>query len=77
MLPPPSFGGFPSIGGGGAPDGTTYEAVTQSDGTVLLHLKLPDGTLGPAVKIVSVPSPKGGGMAFPGVPSGLPGMTPR
>lgn len=32
-----------------------YEAVTQADGSVLLHMKNPDGSLGPAVKIISPP----------------------
>lgn len=29
-----------------------YAAITQDDGSVLLHLKNPDGTMGPAVKII-------------------------
>ena len=47
------LGGMP---GGGAPDpaAAQYVAKTQSDGTVLLHIKLPNGELGPAVKIISV-----------------------
>jgi len=29
-----------------------YQAVTQLDGSILLHIKLPDGTLGPIVKVL-------------------------
>lgn len=29
-----------------------YEAVTQFDGSILLHLKLPGGELGPVVKVL-------------------------
>ena len=32
-----------------------YQAVTQEDGTVLLHVLKPDGQLGPIVKIVPTP----------------------
>jgi len=76
MFGPPPPGG-PGLGpgpvmGGGAPGGMPfggvddpssrqYVAKTQSDGTVLLHVKLPNGELGPAVKIISV-----GGRARPG-----------
>jgi hypothetical protein len=69
-LPPPAFGGFQPPG----QESSTYEAVTQSDGTVLLHLKNPDGTLGPAVRIVSVPRPKTGvgGLPVPGAAQGGP-----
>jgi len=35
-----------------------YQAVTQEDGTVLLHVVKPEGGLGPVVKIV--PAPKAG-----------------
>ena len=34
------------------PAGRQYMAVTQEDGSVLLHLKNPDGSKGPAVKII-------------------------
>ena len=37
-----------------------YEAVTQQDGTVLLHIKNPDGSLGPAVKIINAVKPQKG-----------------
>jgi len=29
-----------------------YGVVTQEDGSILLHLKNPDGTLGPVVKVI-------------------------
>lgn len=35
-----------------------YAAVTQQDGSILLHLKFPDGTLGPAVKIIEPIKPR-------------------
>lgn len=34
------------------PASVLYAAVTQQDGSVLLHRKNPDGSLGPAVKII-------------------------
>lgn len=34
------------------PGDAKYEAVTQEDGSVLLHVKNPDGSIGPAVKII-------------------------
>lgn len=55
--PPPSMGGgmgpmgFPNVGMTD-PAGRQYEAVTQDDGSVLLHMKNPDGSKGPAVKII-------------------------
>lgn len=45
--PPPGFADDLSM--------AKYEAVTQSDGSVLLHMKNPDGSLGPAIKIISPP----------------------
>lgn len=55
--PMPAFGGMgmPGVGMMDAA-GKQYEAVTQEDGTVLLHMKNPDGSRGPAVKIVQVGS---------------------
>jgi hypothetical protein len=50
--PPP---GMPSAGGLTDPAGRQYKAVTQADGSILLHLQNPDGTLGPAVKIIPAP----------------------
>jgi hypothetical protein len=47
----------PELGGGGPAD-QQYVAVTQEDGSVLLHMKRPDGSLGPVVKIVNAPKPK-------------------
>jgi hypothetical protein len=38
----------------GDPSAQQYAAKTQQDGTVLLHLLMPDGSLGPAVKIISL-----------------------
>jgi hypothetical protein len=43
--------GFPSVGMTD-PAGRQYDAVTQDDGSVLLHMKNPDGSRGPAVKII-------------------------
>lgn len=40
---------------GVTPPPPQYETVTQSDGSILLHIKNPDGSLGPAVKIVRAP----------------------
>jgi hypothetical protein len=51
--------GFPQGGGSPDPASMQWAAVTQSDGSVLLHMKLPDGSLGPVVKVISAPSPKG------------------
>ncbi len=72
----PSFGGAPQMPGMGAmgpqgfampgqqqtPASMQWAAVTQSDGSVLLHMKLPDGSLGPVVKVISPPKPKGAGV---------------
>jgi hypothetical protein len=44
------------------PAGRQYEAITQEDGSVLLHMKNPDGTRGPAVKIVPPIKPRNPGM---------------
>ncbi len=41
----------------GAPANPQYATETQADGTVLLRVKMPDGSMGPVVKIVSVPKP--------------------
>jgi hypothetical protein len=43
---------------GGTPADQQYVAVTQEDGSILLHLKKPDGSVGPAVKIVNAVKPK-------------------
>lgn len=51
----PLAGLLPPGGGSPMPD---YQAVTQTDGTVVLHIKLPNGELGPAVKIITPPRPK-------------------
>lgn len=32
-----------------------YQAITQEDGTILLHLLKSDGSIGPAVQILPVP----------------------
>jgi hypothetical protein len=37
-----------------------YDAETQSDGTILLRIKNPDGTLGPVVQHLPAPKPKTG-----------------
>jgi len=68
--PPPQLSaampaaGAPPLGGMAAPPmplspaEMQYQAVTQEDGTVLLHVVKPEGGLGPVVKIV--PAPKAG-----------------
>ena len=68
---PPMGGGGPGLGmapGGPMgmppvgmmdPAGRQYEAVTQDDGSVLLHVKNPDGSRGPAVKIIPPIKPRG------------------
>jgi len=71
--PAPMPAGPPPMGGGGGmfgmpaagmidPAGRQYEAITQEDGSVLLHMKNPDGTRGPAVKIVPPIKPRNPGM---------------
>lgn len=71
--PPPAPGAPPPMGMGGGmfgmpaagmvdPAGRQYEAVTQEDGSVLLHMKNPDGTRGPAVKIIQPIKPRKPGM---------------
>jgi hypothetical protein len=53
-----------AAGAGGtppAPPHPDYQAVTQEDGSILLHLKLPNGGLGPVVKVL--PPIKTAGMA--------------
>lgn len=67
LLSPPVGAGMPpgmpaGMAPGGMPDPASvqYVAKTQSDGTVLLHVKMSNGDLGPAVKIISV-----GGKAKP------------
>lgn len=41
------------------PASQQWQAVTQSDGSVLLHMKLPDGSLGPVVQVIAPPKSKG------------------
>lgn len=53
----------PAIGGGlpgmpGTPNPDQYATTTQQDGSILLHLKLPDGSLGPVVKIIEPIKPR-------------------
>lgn len=40
------------------PSALEYDTLTQQDGSVVLFLKNPDGSRGPAVKIISVKAPK-------------------
>lgn len=58
-LPPGAVPGpFPFMPPGAMAPGPAdmkYETVTQSDGTVLLHVKNPDGSLGPVVQLLKVP----------------------
>lgn len=42
------------------PSSQQYESETQQDGTVLLRMKNPDGSLGPVVQIVKVKLPGAG-----------------
>ena len=42
----------------GSPADQQYVAVTQEDGSIVLHLRKSDGALGPAVKIVNAIKPK-------------------
>lgn len=62
-MPPGAAGGPFGMGGVGMvdPAGRQYEAVTQEDGSVLLHLKNPDGSKGPAVKIIPPIKPRNPG----------------
>lgn len=46
------------FGAAGDPTSAQYVAVTQADGSILLHIKNADGSLGPAVKIVNPIKPK-------------------
>jgi hypothetical protein len=51
-----------AAGAGGtppAPPHPEYQTVTQEDGSILLHVKLPNGGLGPVVKVL--PPIKSGG----------------
>ena len=70
--PPPAFPmggmggpaspmGFPGVEMAD-PAGRQYEAVTQEDGSILLHMKNPDGSKGPAVKIINPIKPRQPGM---------------
>lgn len=72
--PPGAMGGFPVpnpmgppmdpvAGMGGPMPMQEFEAETQSDGTVLLRVKKPDGSPGPVVKIITL-----GGKAKPAGP---------
>lgn len=45
MQPPPPEPGHPDA---------DYETLTQQDGTIVIFLKNPDGTRGPAVKIIKM-----------------------
>lgn len=64
QLPPPgAIPGNPSLlppmSLAPGPADQKYEAVTQVDGSILLHLKNPDGSLGPAIQIVKPPKTPG------------------
>lgn len=65
ILPP--MGGMPPgmpMPGAMTPADMQYETQTQADGTVLLFVKNPDGSRGPAVRIVPAPKqPKQPGVA--------------
>ena len=60
-MPPAPQGGVPMpgqpAGGPGMSDaaGRQYMTETQQDGSILLYLKNPDGSKGPAVKIITPP----------------------
>jgi hypothetical protein len=57
--PVPSLPGLmpPGLAGNASPE---YQAVTQQDGSILLHIKNADGSLGPAVKIINPIKPREG-----------------
>jgi hypothetical protein len=62
-LPPGAVPGTPSPFmppgfGAPGPQDAKYEAITQQDGSIVLHLKNPDGSLGPAVKIINPIKPR-------------------
>lgn len=64
LLPPGAIAGpgpVPGLMPPGAPKPPEYVAVTQEDGSVLLHLKNPDGSLGPAKKIITMGGKAGAG----------------
>jgi hypothetical protein len=44
--------GAPSPGPEDAPQLPEYDTVTQEDGSILLHIKNPDGSLGPVVRVL-------------------------
>ena len=52
---PTGPGGFPSplLNPGSDPASQQYEVVNQEDGSMLLHVKNADGSLGPVVKIIN------------------------
>lgn len=66
-LPPPAMNGPQNPAGPGAlpPSPPQYQAITQSDGSVVLHLIAPGGVLGPAVKIIPPPKTPGAGGGGP------------
>lgn len=55
--PPIGAGLMPPAPSPDDPSSMKYAAVTQQDGTVLLHIQNPDGSLGPAVKIINAVKP--------------------
>lgn len=67
MPPPGAIPGLPTPfmaanQGPQDPGDVQYKAITQSDGSVLLHMLNPDGSVGPAVKIISGVGPKQAGL---------------
>lgn len=52
---------YPTLPGEVDPASLQYMNETQTDGTVLLRVKNPDGTPGPVVQIVKPPAPKKAG----------------
>lgn len=43
------------------PSSIQYDTLTQQDGTVVVFMKNPDGSRGPAVKIINIKTPKAAG----------------
>ena len=59
--PPQSPVGLQPPGSGPAGESGKWGVVEQQDGTILLHAKNPDGSLGPVVQIIAPKQPKGAG----------------
>lgn len=56
--PPGGIQGMGLLPPGTEDSQSQYAAVTQEDGTILLHLRKPDGGLGPVVKVINAIKPQ-------------------